>query len=145
MRLFILLIATACCAAQDSLPKIQDTIQGTHNIQLRSTPPLASTPPPSPGFSPRPVPPYRVRPVITKADIVLAMSDELGILVDSLARRLEADVESALSGRTEQPDSSDQDGQKQQVWIQRDGRKHQAWIQRFTEESAEEDPWQRSP
>ncbi len=58
-----------------------------------------SQPPPPQVFAPpsRPIPPNRRQPVITKADIVMAVTDKVGILIDSLAQRLVADVESVLS------------------------------------------------
>lgn len=99
MRLFIIAtLLLACCSAQEStptppnrqLPLLDPSLGIVSGVEA------APTPDTTPVFKPKPIPPNRKRPVITKADIVMAMSDKLGILVDSLAQRLAADVEGIL-------------------------------------------------
>lgn len=111
MKLFIATTALllAYCAAQEStptppnrqLPFLDPALGIVSGVEVPPAP--APTPDTTPVFKPRPIPPNRKKPVITKADIVMAMSDKLGILVDSLAKRLADDVENALTS----PDSQE--------------------------------------
>lgn len=122
MKLFIATITLllASCAAQEStltppnrqLPSLDPSLGLVSGVEA------APIPDTTPVFKPKPVPPNRKRPVITKADVVMAMSDKLGILVDTLAKRLATDVENALASPAEESSqgqeklpSSSMDGQ----------------------------------
>lgn len=99
MRLFIITtLLLACCSAQESTPPPPNRQLPLLDPSLGIVSGVEAAPAPdtTPVFKPKPIPPNRKRPVITKADIVMAMSDKLGILVDSLAQRLAADVEGVL-------------------------------------------------
>lgn len=58
---------------------------------------VAATPDTTPVFKPKPVPPNRKVPVISKADIVMAATDKVGILVNALAHDLAVDLERLIN------------------------------------------------
>ncbi len=145
MKLFIATTALllAYCAAQEStptppnrqLPFLDPALGIVSGVEV----PPAPAPDTTPVFKPRPIPPNRKKPVITKADIVMAMSDKLGILVDSLAKRLAADVENVLTSPDSQESTQDPapDSGKLSLKPSMDG---QMSVRRLIEESGDQDP-----
>lgn len=97
----LLVLTTQCtnCNAQETATEIQtvppNRMQPSLNSNLEMV--QAALPPETtPVFNPRPIPPNRKQPVISKADIVMAATDKIGILVNNLAQNLAADLKKLL-------------------------------------------------
>ncbi len=92
MKYFIILslLAFEICAAQVALK--QQALDRLVFAQL-------------PGTTPVWIPPNRKMPVISKADIVMAATDNVGILVNNLAHDLAVDLNSILNFQSETPSS----------------------------------------
>ena len=100
MKYFILQLSMlACCAAQE----VQMTPPPPNRVLPVFSPELdlvfaAQLPPETtPVFKPRSIPPNRKVPIISKADIVMAATDRVGILVNNLAHDMAADLADILN------------------------------------------------
>lgn len=124
---FVLLSFLAQCAAQEATPSPEVPIippnrkQPTFNPDLDMVQGQFLFPETTPVFKPRPVevrpvefgpigpigpvlpilpktiPPNRKQPVISKADVVMAATDKIGILVNNLAQNLAMDLNNLLN------------------------------------------------
>lgn len=120
MKHFILLLSflaqCAHCAAQEATPSPEVPIippnrkQPTFNTDFDMVQGQGLTPDTTPVFKPRPIepktiepilprpiPPNRKQPVISKADVVMAATDKIGILVNNLAQNLAVDLSNLLN------------------------------------------------
>lgn len=96
MKHLILLLSFMACAAQEAT-----TVPANAQIVTQLTNPPETTP----IFKPRPIqprpigsiPPNRKQPVISKADVVMAATDRIGILVNNLAQNLAMDLRDLLN------------------------------------------------
>lgn len=100
MKHFILQLSMlACCAAQlQEVPPIppnrkQPLLSPGLDVVFGAQLPPETTP----VFKPRPVPPNRKVPIISKADIVMAATDRVGILVNNLAQDMAADLNNIIN------------------------------------------------
>lgn len=95
MKLFITTVALllAQSAAQQAVPPnrqvpiLNPDLGIVQGVQVPGTTPV---------FKPKPIPPNRKTPVISKADIVMAATDKVGILVNTLAHDLAVDLEKLI-------------------------------------------------
>jgi hypothetical protein len=118
MKLFITTLLIALASAQDTpsnrqLPALDLSalVQGVApNRQLPALDPTKTVqgvqaPQTTPVFKPKPIPPNRKVPVISKADIVMAVTDKLGFIVDNMAERLVMDLDNILTNLPNPPNS----------------------------------------
>ena len=70
----------------------------------------------TPVFKPKPIPPNRMRPVISKADVVMAATDKVGILVNNLAQDLAVDLNKLLQNLSEISQKEDEDSEIENGW-----------------------------
>lgn len=101
MKQFILFLSLAVCSAQEFAPLT--TPFPSNRLQPALDPALdlvkgVLIPPQTPKTIPtRPIPPNRKQPPLPKADIVMAATDKVGILVNNLARDLAVDLNALIN------------------------------------------------
>ena len=99
MKRFILLSMLAYCTAQETTPTPPSRKQPVLNPSLDMVfAQFPETTPVGPVFKPvSAIPPNRKQPVISKADIVMAATDRVGILVNNLAQDLAMDLNNIIN------------------------------------------------
>jgi hypothetical protein len=98
MKQFILFLSLAVCSAQEFAPLTTPFPSNRKQPALDPALDLVKgvlIPPQT--IPTRPIPPNRKQPALPKADIVMAATDKVGILVNNLARDLAVDLNALIN------------------------------------------------
>ena len=98
MKQFILFLSLAVCSAQEFAPlttpfpsnRVQPALDPAGDLVKGVLIPPQTIPT-------RPIPPNRKQPALPKADIVMAATDKVGILVNNLAQDLAVDLNALIN------------------------------------------------
>ena len=93
MKQLILLLSLAACSAQEFIPLTTPFPSNKPKLDPGRDLVMGVFPP----IPPKPIPPNRKQPALSKADIVMAATDKIGILVNNLAQDLAVDLSALIN------------------------------------------------